>query len=239
MNFYQSIAEYYEQIFPLNKKQIDFVENCFENDSKDSILDIGCGTGSLSIELTKLFSKVSAIDLDEAMIEKAIAKNNKYISFQKLNMLNIDKEYGQNAFDGIVCFGNTLVHLDGYDQVLDFFKQAKSVLKKNGNFLFQIINYDRIIDHQIDGLPTIENDLIKFSRNYYYTKEKNRIDFETILTIKETGQIIENTVKLFPVRKFEIAHLLKKAGFTNVHYFGSFGQNPYKMESIPLVVKAH
>lgn len=161
MSFYESIADYYEKIFPLNKAQLDFVKNSFEETSSLSALDIGCGIGSLSFELSKLFREVTAIDLDASMLEKAKKKHGKNIHFQKLNMLGIEKEFGREAFDAILCFGNTLVHLDGSDEIFDFFKQSKRVLKKNGKLLFQIIQYDRIIDQNIKGLPTIENNEIK------------------------------------------------------------------------------
>lgn len=238
MNFYQSIAEYYEQIFPLNTTQIDFVAKCFENDCRYSVLDIGCGTGSLSIELTKLFSKVSAIDLDEAMLEKAIKKNDKGIHFQKLNMLDIEEEFGLHSFDAVVCFGNTLVHLNGSGEVLDFFNQARRVLKKNGRLLFQIINYDRIIDQNIKSLPTIENDNIQFVRNYHYNLPKNKIGFETILTIKISGAQIKNHIPLYPIRKQEVADLLEKAGFQQINFWGNFKYSSLRTESIPLICSA-
>ncbi len=79
MSFYQSIADQYEDIFPLNNMQIEFVKNSFKNEKDLSLLDIGCGTGGLSIELGKIFSKVVAIDLNEAMIKKALDKTRSLI----------------------------------------------------------------------------------------------------------------------------------------------------------------
>lgn len=237
MTFYQSIASHYEQIFPLNRAQLDFVKTSFEDTSKLTALDIGCGTGSLSFELAELFSKVTAIDLDEAMLEKAIERNDRGIHFQKLNMLAIEKEYRQNTFDAIICFGNTLVHLDGHKQVLDFFKHARNVLKKNGKLLIQIINYDRIIDQQINGLPTIENNRVKFVRNYFYHPIQNKIDFETILTLKETGETIKNNIQLFPVRKNEIIEQLTDAGFKQFDFYGNFKKDDLTKDSQPLIVE--
>lgn len=238
MEFYQNIAAYYENVFPFNEVQLQFIKNAVENSSKFSVLDIGCGTGSLSIELAAIFDKVVAIDLDETMLKKAREKNNQDVRFLNLNMLNIEKEFGHKAFDTVICFGNTLVHLDGTDEISNFFVQAKHVLKKNGKLLFQIINYDRIIDQHISGLPTIENDQIKFVRNYHYRKETNRLDFETILTIKESGPVIRNKIPLFPIRKNEITALLNRAGFSNIRFYGNFKRDILTSESIPLVVEA-
>lgn len=238
MSFYQSISEHYEQIFPLNKIQIEFIKKSLHNFANSSVLDIGCGTGNLSLELAKLFSQVTAIDLDEAMLKRAIIKNVNGVEFLKMNMLDIEKTFSQNAFDAVICFGNTLVHLNGTNEILDFFKQAKNILKEDGKLLFQMINYDRIIDHKVQGLPTIENEQIKFERNYTYKIEQNRVDFETILTVKNTGQLIQNTIVLYPLRKDEILKHLKVAGFEDVQFYGNFKSDTFAIDSIPLVVKA-
>ncbi len=241
MGFYTSISKYYQYIFPFNPVQVDFIRRSLSENKNQSLLDIGCGTGSLSFELSGLFRKVTAIDLDEAMLKAANRKFHESIKkplFQQLDMLNIQKEYGPNAFDAVVCFGNTLVHLKGPDQILDFFHQSRSVLKKDGKLLFQIINYDRIIDQQINGLPTIENDNIKFIRNYHYHDNRNIVDFETILTIKETDEKIENTIQLYPLRKFEINELLSKAGFSKNLFYRNFKREALNENSIPLIVES-
>ena len=239
MSFYESIADYYEKIFPLNKAQLDFVKNSFEETSSLSALDIGCGIGSLSFELSKIFNDVTAIDLDERMLDRAIEKNVTGIHFLQKDMLDIEKEFGQEAFDVILCFGNTLVHLNDSDEIVDFFKQSKRVLKKNGKLLFQIIQYDRIIDQNIKGLPTIENNEIKFVRNYQIYPDQNALDFKTTLTVKETGKTIENSIRLYPVSNFELIKLLNEAGFTEVFFYKNFKREVISADSVPLVVEAH
>lgn len=238
MDFYKSISKYYEKIFPLNLVQLDFIKTSFKDPSKLSALDIGCGTGSLTFELAKFFQSVTAIDLDEEMLKKAKQKGQKEINFQKLNMLDIEQEFGKNAFEALICFGNTIVHLEDTGQVEQFFKQVKNVLKPGGKFLFQIINYDRIIEQEVKGLPTIENDAIKFVRNYNYNPQKKIIDFETILTIKSSGKEIKNTIPLYPLRKTEIESFLNASGFSEIHFYGNFKKDALTKESIPLVVES-
>jgi len=237
MKFYQSIADYYEQVFPLNKMQIDFVNRAFKETKNLLLLDIGCGTGSLSIELSKIFNEVIAIDLDTSMIEMALEKEHPKVDFRVMNMLDIEQGFGQQSYDCVICFGNTLVHLESLKSILDFFFQTKKILKENGKLLFQIINYDNIIDNGINGLPTIENDTIKFIRNYTYHPAKNMIDFETILTIKKSKQQIKNTIQLYPLRKAEIEELLKQAGFSDWKFYGNFKRDTLTENSIPLVVE--
>lgn len=237
MKFYESISDLYDSIFPLNPAQIAFVKSSLGATEECSLLDIGCGTGNLSIELAKISKEVMAIDLDENMLRKAQEKSEGQanLRFSKLDMLDIGTTYPRISFDAIICFGNTLVHLASNKDVSGFFQQSKSLLKTTGKLLAQIINYDRIIDLGIDHLPTIENEMLKFERNYIYHPNENLLDFDTILTIKKNGQQIRNSVKLLPIRKEEIERLLTQAGFSTIKFYGNFNRDELTNESIPLV----
>lgn len=241
MSFYESIAKYYHFIFPLNMAQVAFVRQSFEKTRQLELLDIGCGIGELSFELSRHFKKVNAIDLDDSMIRRAeqdLGAETGNLNFSVLNMLEIEKTFGAHSLDAIVCFGNTLVHLDGPEQILDFFKQSRAVLKSDGKLLIQIINYDLIIDQNINFLPTIENDEIKFVRNYRLHPDHKKLNFETILTIKETGKKVENTIKLYPLRKNEVDQLLTSSGFSEIKYFGTFKRDNLHENNIPLIIEA-
>ena len=151
-----------------------------------------------------------------------------------MNILDIDTQFPERSFDLALCFGNTIVHLQNIEDVELFFKKVRLVLKPGEMFLFQIINYDFVLDSNLKGLPTIENEKIKFERHYSLDKNE-MIDFSTVLTIKETGEILNNSVKLFPVRKKQAERALKNAGFEHIKSYSSFTKNEYNPRSLPLV----
>ena len=240
MSFYQSISDYYRKIFPLNPAQVKFVVNTLANTGQLSLLDIGCGTGDLSLDLSKSFKKVVGIDLDEAMLDQARNESGEKenVEFIPLDMMDIEQEFGADAFNSIVCFGNTLVHLNTLESISGFIYQCKRVLTKNGKLLIQIINYDRILDLNISTLPTLENNGIRFVRNYHYLEDLHLIDFETILTVKASNKVYKNNIQLYPLRKSEIESLIKEAGFRSFQVYSNFNWAPLVTESIPLVIEA-
>lgn len=95
MNFYQSIYSYYDTIFPLQPATVDFIKNEIIFESV-AILDIGCATGNLSIELAKMGYCVYAFDLNQQIIALANSKltlNN--LSFRVANMIELSLNYVQ------------------------------------------------------------------------------------------------------------------------------------------------
>jgi SAM-dependent methyltransferase len=204
------------------------------------LLEAGCGTGNLAAQLVRNGARVEGIDLDSEMVELAIDKYRSLsgVSFQALNILNLTSVFPIGFFDGVVSFGNTLVHLDGLPQIAAFFKQVATVLKPGGHLMVQIINYDHVIAHGLKGLPTIENDHIRFERYYDIVNPSSRIDFRTVLTVKRSGQVIHNTVGLFPLRKKGIEELLTTCGFKEVSFFGDFKGASLSPHSLPLIFSA-
>src|SRR5690606_1972810 len=108
---------------------------------------------------------MTGVDLDLAMVEAAQAK-------AKANKLNYTVIQGDmqsldsilfEKFDALICIGNSLVHLIGKEEILKALRGFYSRLHSKGMAIIQIINYDRIIEQNIDALPTIENRKIGLS----------------------------------------------------------------------------
>jgi len=161
----------------------------------------------------------------------------KNLSFEAMGMLDISEHFQENTFDGVLCFGNTLVHLGSEKEIQEFLDQAYYVLKPGGKLMVQIINYDRIIDQNIKGLPTIENEFVKFTRKYTYHPERNLLDFETLLTIKSEKREIRNIIHLYPIRREKLLQLVRRSGFSDIRVWGNFKREALVQESIPLVVE--
>jgi len=239
MVFYRSISEYYDLIFPYNPLQLDFVKDRVPDLQKKRILDVGCGTGNLCINLAPFCKDAIGVDPDKNMLKIARSKVEEGVdnlNFYPHGMTDIKSNYSH--VDAILCLGNTLVHLGSNDEILEFLVQAKKVLKPGGKLLVQIINYDRIFKDSITSLPTIENDSVKFVRNYEYNVDNHKIEFETILRIKDIDDLVRNLIELHPVRKEELEELLVKAGFGSVQFFGNFRRDALTPRSIPLVFEA-
>ncbi len=240
MDFYDSIRPWYDLIFPFSEAQRDFVLS-FGEDSSLSVVDVGCGTGSLIVSLARTFRKTAALEPDEEMI--MAARNHASTIpvatwFSQLGMLDLTREFGPQTTDRLICFGNTISHLANESEVGEFAGQIAKILKPGGLALIQMINYDRIIRNNLKGLPEIENEAIRFERYYAYPENPERIRFITKLTIKDTGQVIENDIPLLALRPKQLLAHFERAGFIHLNTFGSFKKTPFTEESQPLILVA-
>ena len=232
MHFYKSISTYYDDIFPADRQEINFLVERLA--VARSILDIGCGTGIKTAYFESPNREVIGIDQDEEMIAAARAKHyGCTLSYEVLDMLDIGKRFSGRAFDTILCLGNTLVHLTNLETMSAWLKEVYALLGQNkdtnGDFVLQILNYDRILDKNIEALPVLENEKVKFAR--FYRNEGKLLRFVTELHVKETDRIIENDIPLYPLRGSELISLLTNAGFKKVENFGNYLGDPLKEDS--------
>lgn len=241
MAFYQDISKYYDYIFPAGEEQLEFLRKEAGKPPK-ALLDIACGTGGYSIPLAREGYDMTAADIDAAMVqavEQKLGGSNTGVKSIKAGMLDLAEKLN-NRFDLAFCIGNSVVHLDNAAEIQQFFKTAKSLLKTGGEFVIQIINFDRVLHKQVTELPELTNPEagLAFKRYYRYDPTANKIFFRTILTVKEGT--FENEIPLFPLLSEEAANMLKIAGFEKVELFGDFTGKSYDREnSFMLVIKAY
>ena len=238
--FYSSIAQYYNQIFPLNEDQVQFVQTALGTLDGRTILDIGCSTGQLAVQLGSLGAQITGIDLNEDMIKLAQEENHfPGVNFSVGNMLEVESFSEEASQDAVLCFGNTLVHLDSIDEVAHFLKSVSKTLKPGGKLLLQILNYDYILDHQIEELPLIDTPKISFIRKYDLpTFEEEKIIFNTELVIKSSRESLFHASRLLPLKKKDLESLLEYYGFERMRYYVNFKKKPFGGNHLPLIVSA-
>lgn len=236
---YSSIAENYDYIFPLNPLQKLFLTNRIPSDKNSSVLDLGCGTGSLAIALAEEGYKVVGIDNDPMMIDVAQSKfKGKNPVFLVEDMNKLQRSFKAESFDAVFSFGNSLVHLGEPDAIENLFQTVKTLLKPGGKFFGQIINYRRIFDKMVTGLPTIDNEHISFERGYQFTGPGEPLYFKTRLLTKKDGKILENLETLYPLLPEEALFFLENAGFYDVDLYGAFNGDGLLSDSYSFIFVA-
>jgi len=121
--------------------ECDFLEQELRYNKSLKILDVGCGTGRHSIELSKRGYNVTGIDLSESQLQRAREKaraNGQTIDFQQQDArdLHLDTCYDVAI---MLCEGGfPLMETD--EMNYEILKNVSKVLKKQSKFIFTTLN---------------------------------------------------------------------------------------------------
>lgn len=130
------------------------------------ILEIGCGTGQLSLSLSRFQRKITAIDLSKgSLIEaKKFADRNNIgsVTFYRMNVFNLF--FMKNSFDFVIS--NGVLHHTHNCRLA--FTKAVEVLKVNGYIVVGLYHkYGRIIQKIRQSLyPILKKNLMKLDRRF-------------------------------------------------------------------------
>lgn len=185
------------------------------------IIDVGCGTGRHTIELTKRGYRVTGIDLSEAQLrwarEKA-AKENLEIEFLQLDARNLPFE---SRFDAAIMLcegGFPLMETDEMNfQILNNVTRA---LKSPAKFIFTTLNglyplfhYDT---YAVEAEPKEEAVASHKSFDLLTMREHSRLTYTDDAGNRHT---VETSERYY--LPSEIAWLLKSLGYKRIEIFGA------------------
>lgn len=141
MSTYSIFAQYYDNL----TQNIDYkllADYYIEHLKKQGnngrlVVDLACGTASLSFELAERGFDVISIDSSEEMLAEAMSKSqsisNPMFLCQKMQDLDL---YG--TIDAVFCSLDSINHLSEAQDVLKTFKKVSLFLNPYGHFIFDV-----------------------------------------------------------------------------------------------------
>ncbi|MEN9354739.1 MAG: hypothetical protein RL318_2064 [Fibrobacterota bacterium] len=225
LDFYAHLRPHYDTLFPLDRARPEFLLSLVRG--RRGFLDLGCATATLCDSMVADFEAVQGWDLDAGLLDIARRR------CQNLSNLHLEhrdlREVAKSPFhaDLVSCLGNTVVHLPSPEAVLSFFRGVRRILKRDGAFVVQTVNYDGLacLDHDF---PVMERENLRFERSYR-ARPDGRLDFTTVLSTPE-GRSQATTAQL-PLRCAELVELARQAGFPAVTLRGGFSRRAWNPSS--------
>lgn len=203
--------------------ECDFIEQEIGFNKSVRILDIGCGTGRHSIELSKRGYQVTGIDLSDSQLVRAREKAEKQgqkIDFLKHDARNLPFE---NEFDLVIMLCEGAFPLMETDEMnYEILKNAAKSLKEHGKIIFTTLNGLFPLYHSVEEFcaSTTDTGNATYSRSNTFDLMTFR-DHNTTEVEDDDGNKKELECNERYYVPSEISWLLKKLGYTKIEIFGA------------------
>ena len=171
----------------------DFRENCMERFGTKvpgaGILDLGCGTGAMTLELARRGYDMTALDLSEEMLSEADALA-RDAGLSDILFLCGDMRafelYG--TVDHVVCCLDGINHLTSRDALLECFSRVANYLNPGGLFLFDLNTPYKFKTTYADRDYILEDDGVMCCWRNRLSKSGDVVDFYlTVFQENEDG----------------------------------------------------
>ncbi len=213
---YQDLAEYFHTII----KKYNGKENGI-------LLDLACGTGNVSEEMSRLGYDVIGVDSSEEMLNCAFEKkydsglNIQYIcqDMRKLDMFG--------TIDVTICVLDSINHLDSLEDIIQIFSKVSLFSEPNGLFIFDVNTKYKHEEVLADNIFIYETDDIYCVWENSYQKETNEVKIN-LEFFERNGNIYKRYSENFSEKAYDISDLdkaLKDNKFEILAHYDGFSLN--------------
>jgi len=189
-----------------------------------SILDLACGTGSLSLALAQKGYSVIGLDLAEAMIHQARLKQDEidpeqqlHVQFQVDDMRYFALE---KPVDVVVCHYDSLNHLSNETELRGTFMQVAQALKPGGLFLFDLNTLENYQTYW-NGRDTYEGPNYRLKTASSFDPDLNKASVQFMVDeYNDEGELLSNSETVYEQFFHETAveKYLMAAEFYDIRY---------------------
>ena len=236
MSSYQTFAYLYDELTQNveYEKRCDYILSFFEQNGIKSgtVLDLACGTGSMSIPIMKKGYNIIGVDLSEEMLE--IASNRLFEAGNSFSLLKAKMqkfELSEKA-DACICCLDSINHLNNIDDVLATFKNVYDSLNNNGLFVFDVNTVYKHNEILADNTFVFDED------DYYLVWDNEAVDDRTVRILLDmfilNGESYDRFSEEFEETAYsveELSSLLNKVGFVDIKVYDELSYDEPKSDS--------
>lgn len=238
---YAAFAEFYDAL----TENVDYAEiavyydrlNLAFGGKKGILLDLACGTGSLSVLLSKMGYDVIGTDSSPEMLNRALSKEHGSIQYLCQSMTELDL-YG--TIGAAVCSLDSINHLSGREEVLRAFERVSLFCEPGALFLFDVntvYKHERVLGNQCFVYET--DSVYCVWQNEYLGGGKTEI---TLDFFSENWEgLYERCSEEFSETAYpgeELCALLERAGFEVCAVYDYLTEDPPREDSEKLTFAA-
>lgn len=184
----------------------------FSDIKTHSVLDLACGTGTVTSMLSDLGYEMIGVDASAEMLAEARNKQGDRDILYIEQPMDSFELYG--TVDAVICLLDSVNYVTYEDELLNCFKWVNNYLNPGGVFVFDV-NTKYKLEHILAGnIFNDEHDDVFYSWENYYDSEENICEFDLNFFVKN-GNTYKRINEIHYEKAYtdrEIKSLLRNAG---------------------------
>lgn len=240
MESYTGLSQIYDKTIDMDyQKWSSFVLEYFKQKDVQTrgkkLLELGCGTGNMTMKLREIGFDITGLDLSadmlEAAMEKALKKRYK-IMFINQNMIDFKMN---RKYDFVFSFCDGYNYLLSERELKNSFTRVYEHLNGDGYFLFDISTEHKLKNLIGNQTFTRNEDEISYIWDNYL--EKDLLEMYITFFISE-GKLYRRVKEKHVQRAWkneELVKLLEHIGFTEIELFDDYSFNEARSNSLRTV----
>lgn len=222
---YQRWLNYAEKNWAGRPVQVNGKNRGPNHDKPRAVVDLACGTGTITALLAKQGYQVIGIDRSSDMLAVAEEKTRGL----PVTLLCQDMRHFQlaAAADAVVCFCDSLNYLLEGEEIRQTFQAVYSQLSEGGAFLFDVHTPYKVTEIFGNQLFTSVDEDISYIWLCRLEEERLTVEHDLTFFVKQENQLFRRYEEIHYQRAYplnQLADWLRQAGFSHVEMTAEFGE---------------
>lgn len=208
---------------------LDWVERIWAKGGKpSSVIDLGCGTGTIAIPLSRRGYRVTGVDLSADMLAVAYDK----MRPEQADVVWVQQDMRELALpqaDAVISLCDSLSYLTEEEDVQETFRRVFAHLAEGGTFLFDVHSPYKMLHIFGDETFTYVEDEVSYIWQCFSDPLRLEVEHQLTFFIRQPGGMYERVEEQHWQRAYQPLQMIRwlmEAGFTDVVVTADFADLP-------------
>ena len=215
--------------------------NCPGND----LLDLGCGTGNITVPLARKGYHITAIDLSAEMLKKAREKTARceangeslHIDWQQQDMTQLDL---YDAEDNFMMFDGVIATFDAFNYIIEpealqfLLQELSDHINDNGILIFDVQTPYKLREYLGNNIYTLHRPEVEYVWENHFDEEDQICQMDITFFLRQENALYQRVTESHTERVYEIELLqlwLSMTGFEVIGVYQELSEQPLVPDS--------